>query len=194
MKNLTLYIILFLFFISNSNFFEPFRSLLPTSGSEPHFKPTKWNTNSFVKTNNCYAYFLDDLDSRDKKPQPGDFAGVPGTATRNSSTCAQTISRIQEDNPAVYKVDKQTPCQKGYYKGYLAIDPGKDYHFYRQDSNGLFSHKPGKNPVTKYDASGELITDPELSDRNFMDINFNYSESCGFLCVPTDAMVKTNSK
>jgi len=210
MRNSSLfYLKVFLFFVlvyyykpilyGYENFESNSNQLLPMSGSEPHFKPTYWDSPSFVKTNNCYAYFLNDIQSRYKKPQPGDTKKNKNETSqsnwkhRNSSNCSQTIERIQKDNPEIYKVSKNTPCKKGYYKGYLAIDPERDYHFYRQDSNGLFSHKPGKNPVTSLDASGNLIPDPELSDRNFKSLGYNYSESCGFLCVPDNNTSKTNS-
>lgn len=32
-----------------------------------------------------------------------------------------------------------------------------DYHWYRKDSNGYWSHKPGVTPVVNTDASGNLI-------------------------------------
>ena len=47
----------------------------------------------------------------------------------------------------------------------LAIWPDTDYHFYRLDSNMLWSHKPGKTEVKNTDNSGNLITDPKTADR-----------------------------
>lgn len=60
-----------------------------------------------------------------------------------------------------------------------------DYHWYRQDSDGLWSHKPGQLAVTRYDATGtNLIIDPQTADRN----NLNsggayYYYFCGYYCV-----------
>ena len=41
-----------------------------------------------------------------------------------------------------------------------------DYHWYRQDSTGMFSHKPGKNPVTNKDNNGRPIRDPRKCARD----------------------------
>jgi hypothetical protein len=43
----------------------------------------------------------------------------------------------------------------------ISLDPGlKDYHWYRLDNNGLWSHKPGSTPATTVDGKGNEITDP----------------------------------
>ena len=44
-------------------------------------------------------------------------------------------------------------------------DDDKDCHFYRQDSDGLWSHKQGNAPIQKTDESGKPIIDPETADR-----------------------------
>ena len=47
-----------------------------------------------------------------------------------------------------------------HYKIALVIDDlgeEQDYHFYRQDSDGYWSHKPGKEEVRRVDASGKLL-------------------------------------
>ena len=47
----------------------------------------------------------------------------------------------------------------------LVIWPGNDYHFYRLDENGMFSHKPGRTEVRNVDNSEQIITDPRIADR-----------------------------
>ena len=42
---------------------------------------------------------------------------------------------------------------------------GADYHWYRQDSDGIWSHKRGQCPVERTVYSGNLIIDPMLADR-----------------------------
>lgn len=50
-----------------------------------------------------------------------------------------------------------------------------DYHWYRQNSDGTWSHKPGTTPVTNLDASKNIIMDPLECDRNVEDgLNYNY--------------------
>ena len=47
----------------------------------------------------------------------------------------------------------------------LVIAPNRDYHWYRQNSDGTWSHKPGKTAVVKVDRPNEIIYDPETCDR-----------------------------
>lgn len=165
-------------------------SILPRSGAEPEYEPQPWNDPRYVEENNCYAYLLNDLQERPKKPQPGAFAG--NTTKDSYTSCTHTIKRVQEDNPKVYKSGANHKCRPGYYKGYLVLDPGKDYHFYRQDSNGFWSHKPGRNPATNLDASSNVIIDPRKSNRVYNE--FQYTRDCSFLCVPNGNTTKTNSR
>ena len=52
-----------------------------------------------------------------------------------------------------------------------------DYHWYRQDSDGLWSHKRGTTSITRLDNSGDLIVDPQTADRDF------YTEFLGYYAV-----------
>ena len=45
----------------------------------------------------------------------------------------------------------------------------QDYHWYRQDAGGKWSHKPGGKKATDKDQSGNEITDPETADRGKVD-------------------------
>ena len=48
----------------------------------------------------------------------------------------------------------------GFYKIFLALDVGEDYHWWRQDNNKYWSHKPGSTNVINLDASGNKIIEP----------------------------------
>lgn len=48
----------------------------------------------------------------------------------------------------------------------------QDYHFYRKDSNGYWSHKRGLNAITNKDASGNKIRNPEKANRKYNDVNY----------------------
>jgi hypothetical protein len=89
----------------------------------------------------------------------------------------------------------ETRCPKGMRKIATVVDPEEDYHFYTQnkplpsdeplsDEPGMWSHKPGGQPVTNKDASGRPIFDPALAYRVVKDANLNYREFCGFQCIP----------
>lgn len=75
------------------------------------------------------------------------------------------------------------------------IHNGVDYHWYRQNSNGTWSHKTGDQKVTNLDASDGLIYDPETADRDYRDKGGgNYYDYIGFfeMC-PRDASLETTS-
>ena len=71
----------------------------------------------------------------------------------------------------------------------------KDYHFYREDNNKTWSHKPGSSDVTNKDASNNIIYNPEKADRDYSHKKYknnngkisdgkNYSIFCGFIALP----------
>ena len=65
---------------------------------------------------------------------------------------------------------------------YSAIEiPDMDYHWYRQNPDGTWSHKPGPSLVTNKDESRNIIYDPQICNRN--DGTTNYSEFVGYYAV-----------
>lgn len=157
----------------------------PLSGNEPEYDPTKWNDNDKIKYNhNCYSYVLNSIHhNRKGKPQPGYSSGF-SHITNSSYNCKEFKRRLKKDNPGLYLVDFNSPCRKNFHKGFLALDTKKndtDYHFWRQDKNGYWSHKPGRTNVVKVDASGKKITNPLKANRKYT--HFNYSTPCFFFCV-----------
>ncbi|XP_068705008.1 uncharacterized protein [Montipora foliosa] len=64
----------------------------------------------------------------------------------------------------------------------LAVDPGTpqrlgDFHLYRLDQNGFWSHKPGSTPVTALDNAGAFITDPRIANMgNYHFVSFMTSD------------------
>jgi hypothetical protein len=80
------------------------------------------------------------------------------------------------------------PEKPGYYPVALVVHPGKDYHWYRMDSNGFWSSKPGTTDVTNVDASNKPIVNPENANRNFPQYGLNYSKFCGYFYVPSGGL------
>lgn len=156
----------------------------PLSGSEPKYEPTKWNDNNIQYNHNCYAYILNTRASRRKgKPQPGYFSNFP-QITESDYNCLEFYNRLKKDIPSLYLAKFDEKCKNGYYKAFIAIDPkleDQDYHFYRQDSDGYWSHKPGRQKVINYDASHKRIINPLTADRKYE--HFNYSTPCFFFCL-----------
>jgi hypothetical protein len=160
--------------------------LSPMSGDEPAWDPQKWKQNT--KYNNCYAYAIDDhngsITERNSKPIPG--------KSLETYICSDIITGLYKENPEIYSTQFECRCQKGYKKIFAAVSDepvDNDFHFWRQDSDGLWSHKPGSNLPSRYDAKGLLITNPENSNRTFS--NRNYVYSCGYFCVPLKSTDKS---
>lgn len=160
----------------------------PLSGSEPNFEPSKWNDRSNIKyTHNCYAYVLNRiLQQRIGKPQPGYFSNFPPLSI-NDYHCQEFYKRLKKDMPSMYLVKFDERCKKGFYKGFIVLDDkasDQDYHFYRQDSSGYWSHKPGRTEAIDFDASDQKIINPEKANRKYK--SYNYSKPCFFFCLNPD--------
>lgn len=156
--------------------------------SHPLYRPEIWNNNPKVKdTHNCYAYAMNVVCLKlDNKPQPGYAINSPGLGD-DGFTCHNIFQKVVRDNPEVFPVSPYQSCPTGYYKAFLVMassrDNNKDYHFYRQDRDGMWSHKPGRGDVTDKDYSGKKIANPLIADRTSG--GNKYSIPCTFFCVPS---------
>ncbi len=178
----------------------------PMTGWEPDYKPDEYNGDKAIQySHNCFAYALNVKDAKHiracrKTRQcdvpfhiPGRTAGHPRFSGNMGKFCSDVISRTIADIPG--KSSKfssfQTKCPPRTSKIAVVVDEENDLHYYRQDSNGWWSHKPGGREVTNKDASGIRIWRPDLADRYYqkedpMDSELNYSKFCSYLCVPRD--------
>lgn len=126
----------------------------------PPYNPGMWNVPGILENNNCYNYANDKITNT--FAQPGRASGnlwVP------PPTCAGVQASAQSDG-LVPSPNFSGPLGpgKGWYVA-LVIWPEEDYHWYRQDDNGCWSHKAGETPATNLDNAGQLITDPQTADR-----------------------------
>jgi RHS repeat-associated protein len=135
---------------------------------------------------NCYAYALD----LKKDPftgyyfegilQPGalssgkfHYSTVPNIPYKNPEEAVNVIFEAARRDAWAYGndfavSDKWEKAPAGMYKVALALKLSllrKDYHWYRQDSNGEWSHKMPFSTAKNVDNSSNKITDPENCDR-----------------------------
>jgi len=153
------------------------------------------------ESHNCYSYLLNlksnaakklcekELKTNDlcRRSQPGYAAGFPSLKTRDFN-CPTIIKRTLADNPHIKHTTFNQACPKDKYKGAIVVAPGRDYHYYRLNDEGYWTHKPGWKPSTAYDAKNNLIKNPELASRNYGELN--YRDFCGYVCVPRDPSKK----
>lgn len=141
----------------------------------PDYEPDRWNLDPVVLgNNNCYNYANNKITNTFAQPGRGtgqiyasiDCAEVGAAAERDG---LRTSAGFGGDTP-------------GWYVA-LVIWPGVDYHWYRQDRNGCWSHKPGSTEARNYDNSGRPITDPRTCDRG------PYSIFCTFMVTSADVHI-----
>jgi len=144
----------------------------------PPYDPGKWNNDPNIRTrNNCYNYANDKITNT--FAQPGRGSGQMYTAM----DCGNVGSASQRDGQVPVGPPATTPAQ-GHYVA-LVIWPGNDFHWYRQDNNTRWSHKPGQTPARNTDNSGALISDPRNCNRG------PYSNFCGFYhCIPANTRIQ----
>lgn len=133
---------------------------------------------------------------RTDKLQPGDLSG----GKYSEQTCESIIQHVKEDYAVkdIKEVELNDNIECNRYKIALVLSNKSktfDYHFYRQDLNGMWSHKAGDNEISNIDASGNKINDPQKADRNYNktnsddDDNNDYNIFCGYFSVRVDSSV-----
>ncbi len=166
----------------------------PMTGFEPKFAPHLYNKHKGVKEAlNCFAYAFD-YRRLPKKcttescpvsfPQPGRASGYPKWSKVKGKRCPDLMGRLFGDVPDLKATTFEKRCPSKTSKIALVVDEDEDYHFYRQDSNGYWSHKPGATDVTHIDATGRPIYDPQLASRMYPGSGLHYDQFCSYLCAP----------
>ncbi len=149
----------------------------PQACDIPPYSPSYWNDGGTIqRNNNCYNYANNKR--TDTYAQPGRAAG----AMYSSLTCADVYNAAIADG--LVPLPASGNCPDGRAKIALFVDPGVDYHWYRLDSGGMWSHKPGRAQATNLDNSGNPISNPETADR--CGGWLCYTDFCGYLCSCSD--------
>ncbi len=156
---------------------------LPPNGSEAAYEPERWNEP--VQSNaKCYSYALnnqlnpdnpayivgnsesglENLFFKDLGAYGDDRMAAPYTKQKIEEGISADLTRFNADyNTSLHisEIGRFDLCQEGCYK--IAIIYGSyDFHFYRQNPDGTWSHKPGTSTARDYDANGDTIYDPQF--------------------------------
>ena len=144
-----------------------------TTYCRPPYSPGYWNDGSTIQyNNNCYNY--SNNKRTDTFAQPGRASG----RMYGSITATEVAAAAERDGLEPTTASATSPT--GKTKMALVIWPGYDFHWYRQDSDGRWSHKPGGTQATNRDNSGALITNPETANRGY------YTQFVGYYFTPSD--------
>ncbi|MBI1861805.1 MAG: hypothetical protein HYR96_12895, partial [Deltaproteobacteria bacterium] len=127
-----------------------------------------WNDSQVVSGNNCYNYSTNR--QTDSYAQPGEASDkkYDSLLCQNVVTAAEADLGL-ESTPyfPISERDEETLVA-------LVVAPGYDYHWYRRDSSGWWTHKMGWLPATNLDNAKLPIPDPESADRG------KYTDFCGY--------------
>jgi hypothetical protein len=135
----------------------------------PTYNPGFWNVPARKPYNNCYNYANDQ--ATNTFAQPGRATGHMYTAL----TC-QSVEPAAVSDGLVACANFHGHLAKGHgWYVALVIWPGYDYHWYRQDKVGCWSHKPGSTAAHNTDNSGVAIVDPRTCNRG------PYTQICSYM-------------
>ena len=145
----------------------------------PAYEPERWNNWLHQDLNNCYNYANNEI--TDTMAQPGRATSCSfshthpnGIAIRHSSVCDGLKSLLSKPGK-LPDHDLNLVALVFWPPEILLGELMFDFHWYRLDDNGLFSHKPGQTEATNLDNRGKRIKDPRLADRG------PYTDFVGFL-------------
>lgn len=136
-----------------------------------------WNSDEVQGGNNCYNYATNRR--TDSFAQPGEASGQ----RYDELTCASVLKAAGRDL-GLARAEAFSLGQSGRTLIALVVAPGSDFHWYRRDRSGRWSHKPGSTAATIHDNSGNAISNPETADRGM------YTEFCGYFSVKNFAYRK----
>lgn len=141
---------------------------MPGFGGIPEYRPRMWDEHwALLHRNNCYNYALNE--PTDTFAQPGRAHDVSMGAGR---VCEDVIRAACADGLRPVE-SPDTPLNNGHYVA-LVLAPEYDYHWYRLDAGGIWSHKPGHTRVRNWDNDRKPITSPETCARD------PYVKFCGY--------------
>lgn len=153
------------------------------SGYELPFDAQYWIDLPNTEKLNCYDYAFGNANpAQQEYSQP-----IARTSDTHVYTCESVEAGMLKQHPEVYVAEFEQPCKAGERKIGLFVDDvhPSDYHFWRQDDDGYWSHKPGYQNPRREDARGKLIKAPHESSREFE--HFNYTHQCNYYCIPASA-------
>lgn len=166
---------------------------MPTISVAPAYNPSLWHACldhdkvTCTEGANCYAYALDNPNYHWAVPGHGFAVAEAGMYYAAFQEFFKEFS-IAEVRQALFDGaarDGLIPIRKpearhGYYVVALVFAPenSTDFHWYRQDQDGFWSHKNGCLTVGDRDDEGVRITDPRQAARH------DYPVFAGYFLVP----------
>ena len=124
---------------------------------------------------NCYNYATDTKNAEMLQPGNGNQEDFP----IKHYSCLAYFDGLQD---VINGTDKLPKVTKGHLVALVVRPDGRDYHWYRQDSSLMFSHKVGRLAATDKDNDGRKIEDPRTCNRG------SYTQFVGFMIVEKEKL------
>jgi hypothetical protein len=145
----------------------------------PPYNPGKWNIPSVQPYNNCYNYANDQITNTFAQPGRAHGKPIPSPLACPGSQPSATADGLA----SVGGFSAPLGAGKGWYVA-LVVWAGHDYHWYRQDNVGCWSHKPGQTIARNVDNVGASIADPRTCNRG------PYSDFCGYMVSTRSVVIR----
>jgi hypothetical protein len=128
----------------------------------PPYQPGIWNVPGVQPFNNCYNYANNRITNT--FAQPGRAHGKMYKVLQCNGAGSVEPASVADGLKAAPNFAAALAPGHGWYVA-LVIWPNVDFHWYRQDKVGCWSHKPGGTAVRNVDNAGHAITDPKTANR-----------------------------
>lgn len=137
----------------------------------PSYGPSTDDGGCFKKEqskNNCYDYGNDIVTNTFAQPGRG------GGEKWKQNTCGSVRHAAERDGLVWLGTDLPAVPKSGHNVA-LFIWPKTNFHWIRQDTTGMWSHKPGGSPVKNVDNNNKEISDPSKSSFS------PWTQFCGYM-------------
>lgn len=146
----------------------------------PAYNPGKWNIPTVQPYNNCYNYANDHITNTFAQPGRAHGYHIPYP---NLQCNTVEPGAAKDGLHAANNFHAALPAGHGWYVA-LVVWPNQDYHWYRQDNVGCWSHKPGQTAARNVDNAGQPITDPKTCNRG------PYTNFCTYMVTTRSVVIQ----
>jgi hypothetical protein len=140
------------------------------------YNPGFWNNDPNVRShNNCYHYASNKRRDTFRTAVAGGGQPGAGCGRQYTAITCPEVTRAALCDGLHHRFNCFPDSEKPRYLVALVVAPSwPDFHWYRKNKEGFWSHKPGQTAVRNVDNSNRLITDPQTCDRG------PYTQFCGY--------------
>lgn len=153
----------------------------PTSGSEIEYDPKLWENDKIKNSTTCFSYVINKSDGFDeyKGLDVGMISGELLNIRIPEEIIRLLFSDIKNLGGEIIPISFKKKCPSGFYKIALVFKPNdinrrRDFHFYRENPDGTWSHKTSRNDAINTDKDNKKIINPKTANRGDYSVFVGY--------------------